>query len=304
MTLLWPIWLVAAVALLVLAVIWRGGLNNDGWRRVMAAPVLTYLREGITGSRVLNMPLLAGAIAAVALAGPAMPSLNEPALRHAQGWFIAIDVSQSMGLEDIAPSRLAAARDAAIELVTLAGSRPVGLIVYAGDAYLAGPLTFDKQHTLAFLESLKPGVVPLQGSNLKRALALSSSVIRQSELSRARLFVLSDATANSSPLLPVAAALARDGHRLDLLTFATAADSERPAVFSAAEELAQSGGGIALTSNPLGEIDLSTLTEASGWKSERFVQSSLATLVVQNLSHWVLLLAMPLVLLMFGRRNN
>lgn len=302
MTFLWPVWLVAAIALLVLAFLWRGGLANDGWRRVMTAPVLAFLRAGISSHRMLSIPLLAGVIAAVALAGPAAPAINEPALRHAQGWFIAIDVSQSMGLEDIAPSRLAAARDAAIELVELAGSRPVGLIVYAGDAYLAGPLTFDKQHTLAFLESLKPGVVPLQGSNLKRALALSSAVIRQSELSRARLFVLSDATTQTSSLLPVAAALARDGHRMDLLNFATDSDSEKPADFSATTELAKSGGGIAITSNALGAIDLSLLSETSGWKSDRFVQSSLATLIVQNLSHWVLLLALPLVLLMFRRK--
>jgi Ca-activated chloride channel family protein len=208
-----------------------------------------------------------------------------------------------MGLVDIAPSRLAAARDAAIDIIELAGSRPLGLIVYAGDAYLAGPLTFDKQHTLAFLDSLEPGDVPIQGSNLKRALALSSAVIRESALSRARLFVLSDATTDVKPLLPVAASLSRDGHRIDVLSFASDTDQDKPADFTSARALAESGGGIALNANALGTIDLAALTENASWKSDRFVQSSLATLIVQNLSHWVLLLAIPLVLLMFGRRT-
>lgn len=297
-----PWWLIPAALLLVLACTRWFRVPVDSWHQLIAARVLALLRP-VGSQRQWPLAMIAAAVTCVALAGPSVQASSESSLRHAQGWILMIDVSRSMGLSDIAPNRLSAAREAARQLIDLSGSRPVAMILYAGDAYLAGPVSFDKQHIKAFLNTLDPGVVPLAGSNLRRALSLAGSVIKQSGLLQARIFVLSDATGDLDKALPAAASIARAGHQVDVLTFAGTANSPAGnADLNAAVQLARAGAGQAVVSDALGQVAWPVLqTDSSSWKG-RFIATPLQTLTTRNLSHWLLLLLIPLMLLMFLRR--
>ena len=302
MTWLSPWWLLPALLLVLLAGLRVMRVPIDSWHRVISARVLNLLRPA-NHRRQWPLALIIAALTCVALAGPSTKTDSTASLRHAQGWILLVDVSRSMGLTDIAPSRLAAAREAARQLIDLSDSRPIAMILYAGDAYLAGPVSFDKQHTKAFLNTLEPGVVPLDGSNLRRALTLADSVIQQTGLLQARVFVLSDATGDLDKALPAAASIARHGHRVDVLTFAgQGASPAGTSDLAAASQLAGAGGGHAVVSDALGAIAWPTILATGGSWSERFVATPLQALTSRNHSHWLLVLLVPLILLMFFRR--
>lgn len=299
-----PAWLLAAALLLAMAGMRRWRAPADDWHRVISSAVLRWLRPGPATAR-WPLVLVAGALTCVALAGPATEKIQQSVLRHAQGWIVLVDVSRSMGLTDIAPSRAAAAREAARQLIQRSGSRPVALILFAGDAYLAGPVSFDKQHLAAFLNGIEPGVIPIEGSRLRRALTLADSISRQGGMLGNRLFVLSDATGDIAPALPAAASIARNGHRVDVLTFAGAQQSAAGrADLTGASQLADAGNGLSVTGNALGQIDWAALQlDESSWHS-RLLATPLQTLTLQNQSHWILLLLLPLLLGMFAKRSS
>lgn len=302
MTWLTPAWLLAAAALALLAVLRRWRTPVDSWHRIIAGSVLQMLRPAQPATR-WPLSLVAATLTCLALAGPATQHLSQSVLRHAQGWIVLLDVSRSMGLTDIAPSRAAAARQAAVQLVRYAESRPVALILFAGDAYLAGPVSFDKDHLQAFLHGIEPGVIPIDGSRLRRALTLADSIGQQSGMLGNRVFVLSDATGDLASALPAAASLARAGHRVDVLTFAGTADNPAGRVdLAGARQMADAGNGVSVGSDALGRINWASLQlDESSWH-RRLTATPLQTLTMRNQSHWILLLLLPLLLLMLTRR--
>lgn len=120
----------------------------------------------------LKSALQIGAIAflAFALAGPRVGSREVTVKRRGIDLMIAIDVSNSMLARDVPPSRLSKAkREVGALLDRLDGDR-VGLIAFAGDAYLQCPLTLDYGAAKMFLDILDPGSVTRQGTNLGAAI--------------------------------------------------------------------------------------------------------------------------------------
>ncbi|MEM1045372.1 MAG: VWA domain-containing protein [Pseudomonadota bacterium] len=300
MTLLVPAWILLAACLAGLALWWGDRWRRDSWHRIMAPDVLAYLRPGGLGRAGINLPLLIAALTALALSGPARIADNQKAFLHAEGWLVAIDVSKSMQTDDIAPNRLAAARDVAAELAIRAGGRPVALVVFAGDAYLAAPFAFDKRPYQAYLAALKPGTVPIDGSNVRRALALTSNVMDESGLLRGRVFLLTDGPDIHEDAVAMGRRLARSGHRLDVLTFADPATSDpEPVDVEAADRLAETGGGVHQAIGLAGRLPETVLAENAG--DLGLIAAPLTTVRQINQSHWLLLLMAPLFLFLFRR---
>lgn len=106
----------------------------------------------------------------LALAGPRVGTREVTVKRRGIDLIIALDVSNSMLARDIPPSRLAKAkREISAFLEKLDGDR-VGLVAFAGDAYLQCPLTLDYGAARMFLDVLDPGSVTRQGTNLGAAI--------------------------------------------------------------------------------------------------------------------------------------
>jgi len=85
---------------------------------------------------------------------------------------IALDVSNSMMAEDIQPSRLERAKRAISQLVDKLANDKIGLIVFAGDAYIQLPITADFVSAKLFLNSIGPEMVPTQGTAIGSAINL------------------------------------------------------------------------------------------------------------------------------------
>jgi Ca-activated chloride channel homolog len=103
---------------------------------------------------------------------------------------IALDVSNSMMAEDIQPNRLENAKMAISRLVDRLENDKIGLIVFAGEAYIQMPVTTDYQAAKLFLNSINPGIMPKQGTAIGSAIKLAMrSFTPNSEKSRAIIII-------------------------------------------------------------------------------------------------------------------
>lgn len=124
---------------------------------------------------------------------------------------IALDVSNSMLAADFQPTRLDRAKMAISRLVDgLKGDR-IGLIVFAGDAYLQLPVTTDYVSAKIFLNSINPSIISRQGTNTEKAIALAiKAYSSQSQQSRA-LVIITDGEDHEGNPLEMAELAAKDG---------------------------------------------------------------------------------------------
>lgn len=301
-TLLHPLWLLPAV-LLFAAFLWLRSDNHNAWHKVISAPVLNYLQRHHNQSSKRNPALLLACLSCVALSGPAIRASDSNTFQHSQGFIVLLDVSRSMTLTDVIPSRMSALRDAAIQLADRARANSTTLIVYAGDAFVISPPSFDTALFKANVNLLKYGTVPMDGSNLTRALSLAWSVIEGSSMVGARLFVLSDTGGFNTRSDAAVARLASLGHRTDVILFGRDdAGNAAPFDLAAAANLADSGNGVLLHADTLGSInfaklDLNQITT----DGSLLTQTGITTLRWANQSHWLLLFGIPLWLIAFRR---
>ena len=302
MTVLNPIWLAAAAIAFALFFVLRHQTRRDDWGRVLSTDVLRFLVTGDRARQARDLTLLALAATFAALASPA---IRAPAQSFApsDGVIILVDASRSMTLGDIRPSRLSAARATAAALADAAGAKPVALIVYAGDAYVAQPFSRDRSQLNSFIASIEHGLIGQQGSDLARALALTQSVLRQSGMPASRIVVVSDAGGVTDDAINLASQLQTAGARVDAILMADvqAATPDRPDG-PAFERLAGAGGGIVLRPDPFGVVEIGALDLGSQMGADNYTLLTTPTTDWSNLSHWLLLACAPLFLLLFRRR--
>lgn len=128
---------------------------------------------------------------AFALSQPQCSTHTELTKRQGIDVVVALDASKSMLAKDVAPSRLERAR---LELTTLLdelkGDR-VGLVAFAGDAFIQCPLTSDYSAAKLFLRAVSPEHMPQGGTNIGAALQLSKQVLDAADRgAKARVVVL------------------------------------------------------------------------------------------------------------------
>ena len=127
---------------------------------------------------------------------------------------IALDVSNSMLAEDYTPNRLERAKLAISRVTEKLQDDRIGLIVFAGDAYVQIPLTTDYISAKMFLNSISPGSVPVQGTAIGSAIALAvRSFSDQNDQSRA-VIVITDGENHEDDPVDIARLAADEGVRV------------------------------------------------------------------------------------------
>ncbi|OFX42347.1 MAG: hypothetical protein A2046_11035 [Bacteroidetes bacterium GWA2_30_7] len=110
----------------------------------------------------------------IGIADPQIGSKLEEVKRKGIELVIALDVSNSMMAEDIQPNRLERAKQAIAKLVDNLHNDKIGLIVFAGDAYVQLPITTDYASAKMFLNAINTQIVPIQGTAIGKAIELAS----------------------------------------------------------------------------------------------------------------------------------
>lgn len=161
-----------AVAVFVYSLIRR----NKAFRRLADSELLRNLAPGLAPGRTVTKFVLwrlALGLLMVALIDPKVGSRIEEVETRGVDLMVAIDVSSSMLAEDLKPNRLATAKRAVQQLINNLGGNRIGLIIFAGDAYVQLPITADVQSAKIFLDAINTNSVPYQGTNIGAAIDLS-----------------------------------------------------------------------------------------------------------------------------------
>src|SRR5207253_7787479 len=136
--------------------------------------------------------LLALALAIGALAKPRWGYTYEDVKRRGLDLLFAVDTSRSMLSNDVAPNRLERVKLAAQDLITdLRGDR-VGLIAFAGRAFLQAPLTIDYDAAVESINDLDTKTIPEGGTNIGEAIALATRTFGKSAMGNRALIIFTD----------------------------------------------------------------------------------------------------------------
>jgi len=150
----------------------------------------------------------------VGFAGPQLGSKLVTVKRKGIELIIALDVSNSMLAEDIKPNRLAAAKMAIEKLVDKLDEDRIGLIVFAGKAYVQVPVTSDYVSAKMFLNTISNKTVPIQGTNITEALDLAErSFTSDQDISKA-VILITDGENHDQNAVEKAKELAQKGIRI------------------------------------------------------------------------------------------
>lgn len=202
------------IPVLTLVFIYLRYRNRRNLARFGDPGILRQLMPLYSGSRaVLRFILLMLALAFLSftLARPQFGSKLQEVKRKGVELVIALDVSNSMLAEDIQPSRLERAKQAISKLVDRLENDRIGLIVFAGDAYVQVPITSDYISAKLFLETVGPDMVPKQGTAIGSAIELAmNSFTPEAEKNRV-ILIISDGENHEDDAIATAEAAREKG---------------------------------------------------------------------------------------------
>ena len=170
---------------------------------------------------------LALAALVLALARPQGASLPALARSNSREVLVAVDVSRSMLTEDLAPNRLGRARLLIRALLDELKGERLGLMPFAGSAFLQSPLSADYEIFRTFLDELGPDMIPSGGSDFSAVLTTAAEAFSKGDADRF-LIILSDGEAQDDSWRAPAEALAKRGVRILALGLGTPAGGMVP----------------------------------------------------------------------------
>ena len=177
--------------LFVVMIVWRNKkMKKLGDERLVNSQLLGF----IPGRATLKFILLLLAFSAVVIgwANLQKGTGTETTQRKGLDVMIALDVSKSMLAKDIQPDRLTRAKQLISAMLDKMKNDRVGLVVFAGKAYLQVPLTIDYSAVKMLLQNINPDMVPTQGTVISEAVDMATQSFSQKERKYKSLIVISD----------------------------------------------------------------------------------------------------------------
>jgi Ca-activated chloride channel family protein len=195
----WP-WILVAAAVVPLFLALLHRRSEARAKQKLAGIVATRLRDQLLrsvdfGKRWEKVLLFAACIFAllVAIARPQLGFQTIEVERTSVDFFLSLDLSRSMLAEDVeGKSRLAAAKEALVSLLDRLGNDRVGLIAFAGEAFLAAPVTQDHEAVKRTLVALDTKSIARQGSDLAKAIKLAMETFEAGKYETKALVLLTD----------------------------------------------------------------------------------------------------------------
>jgi Ca-activated chloride channel family protein len=128
----------------------------------------------------------------IGIANPQVGAKMEEVKREGVDLMIAIDLSNSMMAEDIKPNRLERAKLAISRLIDKLEGDRIGLIVFAGEAYVQLPITTDYSAAKLFLSTVNTNIVPTQGTEIAKAIDLSVQSFDMENVQNKAIIIITD----------------------------------------------------------------------------------------------------------------
>ena len=228
-----PIYLYALVLIPVLALIrwWMMLRQRKRLRRFGDPQLVRQLMPDVSRFRPLvkfGLLLTALALLIVMLARPQMGTKISHEKRTGIETIIALDISNSMLAEDVSPSRLDRAKMMVENLVDHFTNDKIGLIVFAGEAYVQLPITSDFVSAKMFLSSIEPGLIETQGTDIAAAVNMATHSFTQEEGVGKAIIVITDGEDHEGGALEAAQEAKEKGMRVYVLGIGSSKGSPIP----------------------------------------------------------------------------
>jgi len=212
------LWLLAALPLLFIS---RWLIRHFTNQRLPVALVKSDLKSSpLTLIRLLPglLLMLVAALMLVALARP--QKSNEKVDQYTEGIdiMLAMDISQSMQIEDFTPHRLAAAKEVARNFIKGRKQDRIGIVVFSGDAFSLAPLTTDYELLNTYIDEMGFDMIENRGTAIGSALSVVINRMRESESKSKVCILLSDGESNAGNIDPITAAQLASAYGITLYT--------------------------------------------------------------------------------------
>ena len=228
-----PQWIWCLVLLPALAGVYVWSHRRS--RALIAKVVAPRLRDQLAGSvsvsrRVFRALLLLLVLAGVilALAQPRYGFIEKETKQKGRDVVIALDTSKSMLATDIAPDRLTRAKLFSQDLMRFLKGDRVGLIAFAGSAFLQAPLTLDYSAVTNSLDEIDSNVIPKGGTNIAAAIATAREAFGKAEGQTRALVILTDGEELDADGIAAAKQAASEGIRIFTVGIGSTAGSLIP----------------------------------------------------------------------------
>jgi Ca-activated chloride channel family protein len=204
----WPefLYLIPAT-LLIFTVRWVLRYRFD--QKLPVAIMQRELRSSLTNLVRLLPELVLLLVLALLITALARPQkTNEKVEQWTEGIdiMVALDISQSMQIEDFAPNRLEAAKQVAHEFINGRLQDRIGIVVFSGDAFSLAPLTTDYDLLKQYLDEISYEMIESRGTAIGSALAVVTNRMRESTALTKVCILLSDGDSNAGNIDPLTAA--------------------------------------------------------------------------------------------------
>ena len=157
------------------------------------------------------------ALIIVMLARPQMGSKISQEKRNGIEVIISMDISNSMKAEDVVPSRLDKSKLLVENMVDKFTDDKVGLVVFAGDAFVQLPITSDYVSAKMFLQNTDPSLIASQGTDLAKAIQISTNSFTHKDKIGRAIIVITDGEDHEGGVIEAAKAALKKGIRVFVL---------------------------------------------------------------------------------------
>ena len=202
----------------------------------------------------------------VGLANPQWGAKTVSATAQGVDIFIALDISQSMLAEDVRPNRMERAKKFAQDFIRTRRADQVGLIVFAGNAFLQMPLTSDKSAANLFLRNADPSMAPSQGTAIGEAIVTAQESFAEDSGNSKVLLVITDGENHDDATITAAKTAAAEGLRIFSVGVGTAEGGFFPDINNNRREYKRDQAGQPVRSR-LNEEMIKNLADAGEGKS-------------------------------------
>jgi Ca-activated chloride channel family protein len=200
------------VAVFILFLIWRKKALNRFGNRIV---IQKLMPEYSNGKLVLKfiLILLSYTFLVIAIAGPQTGSRLEEVKRKGIDLMIALDVSNSMLAEDIRPDRLERSKQSISRLIDKLEGDRIGIVVFAGKAFMQLPITNDYGAAKMFLSTINTNIITTQGTAISDAIEMAGSTFGESKRNKA-IVIITDGEDHEGNVLEQAEAAAKKGIKI------------------------------------------------------------------------------------------
>src|SRR5665647_2078939 len=204
----------AAIPVMILLYILLVRWKKKAIKKIGDPLLVKQLTKGFS-SKKFNLKLIVFIIGFIlcgfAVAGLVKPDGSQKINRKGIDIMIALDVSKSMLAQDIQPSRLERAKQVISKIIDNAPDDKIGLVFFAGRAYLQMPMTIDHEAAKMYLASASPDDVPTQGTVISEALKMSYAAFNPKEKTYKSVLLISDGEDHDEDAIKVTKQLAEQG---------------------------------------------------------------------------------------------